>query len=289
MRKLFYLDNNPTCTIWDGMWTKRTIKQELEACYIEKTPRILFLTFLPKKGKIIDAGCGFGKWVIFLTKKGYDIIGIDNNSLALTKLKEFDTSLNIEFGDVQKLEYPDNSFDAYISMGVVEHFEEGPIKVLKEAYRILKPGGLIFLSTPTVNFIRKILIQPLLNIINRFYNLFIRIKDFFNYSKSLNLNTDKQKNNKRYYHFIEYRFTPQELQSFLEKINFKVIKTVPHDFHDSKNHHIGLGVDFPFLKKRNSVNFELNFFGRIISRILDYISPWIACASVLCVGKSLKK
>ena len=75
----------------------------------------------------------------------------------------------------------------------------------------------------------------------------------------------------------------------MKKSNFKVIETVPHDFHGSKNHSIGLGVDFPYLKVRNSVNFELNYIGKLISHILDRISPWNACASVLCVGKSLKK
>ena len=73
-----------------------------------------------------------------------------------------------------------------------------------------------------------------------------------------------------------------------KKSDFEVIKTVPHDFHDSRDHVIGIAVDFPFLKAPYSVNFKLNFIGKLISRILDSISPWIACTSVLCVGKSLK-
>ena len=108
-------------------------------------------------------------------------------------------------------------------------------------------------------------------------------KDGFNSSGK----TPRKK--KLYRHFVEYRYSIKELHSFLKLSNFKVIQTVPHDFHDSKNHAIGLGVDFPFLKEPYSINFKLNFIGRILSRILDGISPWIACASVLCVGKSLKK
>jgi len=293
MRKLFYFDNNPKCTLWDGMWSTRTIKQELEACQIETAPRILFLKYLPKKGKILDAGCGFGKWVLFLTKRGYEIIGVDNNKLAIEKLKKFDSTIRVELGDVLHLNYPDNFFDAYISMGVIEHFEDGPKSVLKEAYRILKPNGLIFVSTPTVNIIRKLFIQPFLNLINSFHQLY---KILFLSSKKGNSieiivkeSKEKEKRKQKYYHFIEYRFSSKELQSFIEKSNFKVLTTVPHDFHDSKDHAIGLGVDFPFLKTRNSVNFELNFLGKVISRILDWISPWFACASILCVGKSLKK
>jgi len=221
MRKLFYFDNNPKDTLWDNMWSKRTIKEELEACEIETAPRVMFLSGISKKGKTIDGGCGFGKWVIYLNKRGYDIIGIDNNELSIRKLKEYDNSLKVEKGDILNLNYPDNFFDAYISMGVVEHFEEGPIAALNEAYRVLKPNGLIFLSTPTVNIIRTVFFE---------------------------LDRKGRGNTKKYYHFMEYRFSIKELQNYLKQSNFKVIMTVPHDFHDSKDHAIGLAVDFPFLK-----------------------------------------
>lgn len=289
MRILFTIDNNPKCTLWDGMWSTRTIKQEFDATAIETAPRVMLLKYLNKNHKVIDAGCGFGKWVIFLAKQGYNIIGVDNNDLAIAKLKSFDNSLQIEPGNILNFKYPDNYFDAYISMGVVEHFEDGPLLALKEAYRILKPNGLIFLSTPTVNLIRKIVIQPILNLISRFYYILSRIKSFVENPRIKPHIPNKQGNNKKYIHFLEYRFTTNELQTFLRQSNFEIIETHPHDFHGSKIHHIGLGVDFPFLKAKNGVNFKLNFVGRIIARLLDSTSPWIACASVLCVARSLKK
>ena len=97
------------------------------------------------------------------------------------------------------------------------------------------------------------------------------------------------KKRKRYYHFLEYRFTIKELQTFIRNAKFEVIQTIPHDFPGSKDHAIGLAVDFPFLKDPYGYNFKLNRIGKLISRILNYISPWIACASVLCVGRSLKE
>ena len=106
---------------------------------------------------------------------------------------------------------------------------------------------------------------------------------------SLRLNCVHQGKTKKYYHFEEYRFSIKELQDFLNKSNFEVIQTVPHDFHGSNDHAIGLGVDFPFLRALYSVNFKLNPFGKLLSRILEKISPWISCASVLCVGRALKE
>ncbi len=292
MRTLYLIDNNPKCTLWDNMWSTRTVKQELEAIEMETAPRLMFLKYLDKSNKIIDAGCGFGKWVIFLNTRGYSIIGVDNSDLAIEILKSFNQSLQVETGDVLNLRYPDNYFDAYISMGVVEHFEDGPLLALQEAHRVLKPNGLIFLSTPTVNIIRKIIIQPVLNIVNRLYYLFNRIKNVLENQRETSQFKSKKSNKKikpiKYFHFVEYRFTINELQSFLKQSKFEVVETLPHDFHGSKNHAIGLGVDFPFLKARKSINFKMNFIGKVLSRLLDNISPWIACASVLCVGRTIK-
>ncbi|MFX1463602.1 MAG: class I SAM-dependent methyltransferase [Promethearchaeota archaeon] len=292
MRKLFVINNNPRYISSDRVWFNGIIEQNLSTIKIETTPRVIFLKYLNKNYKILDAGCGFGKWVIYLNQKGYDIIGIDNNELTIKKLKEFNNLLQVEIGNITKLMYPDNYFDVYISMGVIEHFEEGPTLALKEAYRVLKPNGLIIISTPTVNIVRKIFIQPILNIINRTYNIFTKVKDFFEKPKLLkktDRNKLKKKKRKKYYHFLEYRFTIKELHMFLNHSNFNVIETLPHDFFDSKDHAIGLGLDFPFLRKRYSVNFELNKIGKLISRIMEGISPWIATASILCVGRSLKE
>ena len=109
--------------------------------------------------KILDAGCGYGKWLIYLNNIGYDVIGIDNNKLAISKLKEYNRKLQVTEGNLLKLPFPTNHFDAYISMGVIEHFERGPIPALEEAYRVLKPNGFLFVSTPTINFIRKLIIK----------------------------------------------------------------------------------------------------------------------------------
>jgi SAM-dependent methyltransferase len=293
MQREFYFDNNPRCVLWDWLWSNRTIEQELEACEIESPPRELFLSYLPKEGKIVDAGCGFGKWVIYLKRQGYDVMGIDDNKLAVAKVKDFDDSLQVELGDILDIHYPDNSFNAYISMGVVEHFEDGPTLALEEAYRVLRPNGLIFVSVPTVNLIRRLVRRPLRNTINAFYTSWIILRLIWGESKR---NAIREAilyilpwKRGKYYHFLEYRYSKSELETFLRQCNFEVMRTEPHDYYGSKDHAVGLIVDFPFLKARDGANFRVNFAGKLISRLLNRISPWIACSSVLCVGKSLKK
>lgn len=269
MQKEFYFDNIPPINQFNNMWTRRTVEEELKSCDIQSPVRELLLSYLPIKGRILEAGCGLGKWVIYLKQRGYDIIGIDNNKLAVAKLKTFDESLSVELCDVLDIHYPNNYFDACISMGVIEHFESGPTLALKEAWRVLKPNGLIFVSVPTVNYIRRF--------VRRFVWSLLRT----------GINTLRKKG--IYYHFSEYRYSKSELEEFLRQSNFEIIKTVPDDFYGSKDHAVGLWMDIPFLRARDGVNFRLNSIGKLVSKCLDKASLWIACSSVFCIARSLKK
>jgi SAM-dependent methyltransferase len=307
VQKEFYFDDKPHMELWDSMWTARTIEQELQACDLEAPARDAFLAYIPREGRVIDGGCGFAKWVIYLKRLGYDIIGIDNNEFAISKLKDYDSSLQVELGDILDIRYPDSSFDAYISMGVIEHFEEGPEQALKEAHRVLKPDGLIFVLVPTVNTIRRLLRRPLRNLVNILPMSFIALRS--NWSKSKRMALFRAAGvvagvlpegiirilvriflgqKRRYYHFAEYRYSKSKLENLLKQSGFEIIETFPSDFYGSKDHAVGLVVDFPFLAARNAANFRLNPVGRVISRTLNGISPWIACSSVLCVARALK-
>jgi SAM-dependent methyltransferase len=192
-------------------------------------------------------------------------------------------------------------------MGVVEHFEGGPLPALKEAHRILKPSGLIFVSVPTVTILRKFIRRPLRVIISFLPRCFTELRD--NWGKSwrnvilVPLGTIASIMPQRivrisvrillrqkdiYYNFLEYRYSKSEVRDFLKQAGFEVIKTVPHDLYGAKGYGAGLAVDFPFLAARHAVNFKLNFLGSIISRAFNRISLWITCSSVLCVAKALK-
>ena len=111
---------------------------------------------VPINGKILEAGCGVRQVVLALRNRGYDCYGLDNAQRTIDLLRVHFPDLPFKFGDVKCLPFEDGFFDAYISLGVIEHFVEGQEDILFEAACVLRPEGKILLSVPTVNSYRSL-------------------------------------------------------------------------------------------------------------------------------------
>jgi len=113
--------------------------------------------------KILDAGCGINAWPTKLMRKKYTIEGIDGEKDAVYFCVKHYSGKYVH-GDLYKMPYEDSSFDAVTMREVIEHFIKPEVSV-KEVFRILKPGGLIILTTPNYN-------SFLLKLIEHTYNRF---------------------------------------------------------------------------------------------------------------------
>ena len=82
---------------------------------------------------------------------GYQAIGVDYAEDTVKKLNQIAPDLDIRKGDVTCLEFEDEYFDGYWSLGVIEHFWEGYERVLSEMKRVLKEGGYAFVSFPCIS------------------------------------------------------------------------------------------------------------------------------------------
>ena len=96
--------------------------------------------------RILDAGCGTGRYLPKIIQK-FDpksFVGIDCSQRMLDMARRrFGTSaLNWVQGDLQKIPFPDNSFDAIIGIWVVETMSK-PALAVKEFLRVLRPGGVV--------------------------------------------------------------------------------------------------------------------------------------------------
>jgi len=114
-----------------------------------------FSRYLPLDGPILEAGCGTGRIVCALQSRGYTVEGIDYASETIRRVRSIDPSLDVRVGDIFAVDRPDGYYAAYISLGVLEHYPEGPEAGLAEAWRILRPGGVALLMIPYLNQARK--------------------------------------------------------------------------------------------------------------------------------------
>ena len=110
-----------------------------------------YIARLPKGSRLLDGGCGLGDWVLWFTRAGYPTLGLDVSKVTIEKLRAMFPDMEFAVGDIRATGLPAQSMDAYFSWGTFEHFEEGFGPVVTEAFRVLKPGGLLFTSMPFVN------------------------------------------------------------------------------------------------------------------------------------------
>jgi 2-polyprenyl-6-hydroxyphenyl methylase / 3-demethylubiquinone-9 3-methyltransferase len=102
---------------------------------------------------VLDVGCGGGLLSHTLAEAGHRAVGIDLSSKSLQMAQMCDRTGAIRFvqGNAMELPFAEASFDAVCAMDLLEHVEE-PIRVIREASRVLRPGGLFFFHTFNRNF-----------------------------------------------------------------------------------------------------------------------------------------
>ncbi len=221
MKKVYFeesLGNNDS--FWNNNWQSSSIREVLGFCDIDPLVRILD-RYLPKEGKILEGGCGIGQYVAHYHRKGYDIEGIDYSKAAIERILNYDKTLPVKMADVRSLPYPDNFFTAYYSGGVVEHFEEGPRDVLREAARVLKPGGVLLISVPYFNPVRSL--YSISNFLTRSGN---KTKiDMDNRNLKYILTSEHKKEHSPFpgYVFHKYCYKKNELIKPLKENNFLVL------------------------------------------------------------------
>lgn len=155
--RLVYYENPADKTFWDDQWSRQInpvyYSRYENGALDELDPEVVIL--LKKGDRILEAGCGPARFVVAMQSRGYLLAeGIDYAQETIDRVKRIYPDLPITRGDVLTIQKPDNYYDGYISLGVVEHREEGPGPFLREAFRVLKPGGFAFISVPYLNPLR---------------------------------------------------------------------------------------------------------------------------------------
>jgi len=103
--------------------------------------------------RVLDAGCGSGRNLVYLLREGCEVFGIDRDAAAVAQFRKMAALLqpglpaeNFQAGLVESMPFPDNFADAVLSSAVL-HFardEQHFRAMVHELWRVLRPGGLLF-------------------------------------------------------------------------------------------------------------------------------------------------
>jgi len=103
--------------------------------------------------RILDAGCGYGRNLVYLLREGAEIFAVDANSNAVEHVRQLSKSLKTELPDhnfqvsaLERLPFPDEFVDVVICNSVL-HFAKDDahfLAMVAELWRVLRPGGLLF-------------------------------------------------------------------------------------------------------------------------------------------------
>jgi len=102
--------------------------------------------YLPaKKGRLLDVGCGDGRFLIKMRDLGWQVEGTEVDETAVETARK--NKLKVSSCQLSEKTYPENFFDVITLRSVMEHLPD-PLDVLIECQRILKDTGYLMIITP---------------------------------------------------------------------------------------------------------------------------------------------
>jgi SAM-dependent methyltransferase len=241
---------------WEDIWANANVEIELQTLKEKRANDQIgvFPAYLSKEGYILEAGSGLGAVVIALREMGFKMLGLDYAVNALRATQRYDESLELQAGDVHALPYRDNGLHGYLSFGVLEHFEHGMGPALREANRVLVPGGVLVLTIPYPNIVHKLV-----------------------HWKRRILGQDQLTDEE----FYESAYTQHDLMAELEKAGFEVLLVRP------TSHAFTLwGLGWPF--RKGDGYYETTWLADTLAPILRAILPWTFNFTTMLIAKKAR-
>ena len=190
---------------WEENWKGNNFEEALRFC--ENDPLgPLFERYARPGTAMLEGGCGQGHYVAYYSSRGVRVVGLDFAQATLAGIRALYGDLRLCAGDVGALPFRDEAFDLYYSGGVVEHFEPGAEPALREARRVLRPGGVLLISVPYLSGLRRVL-SPFRS------SLWKRVE-------GAEVDVEKVGDGR---HFFQYVYTRREFEQILATSGLRVI------------------------------------------------------------------
>ena len=96
---------------------------------------------------LLDAGCAWGYGTRFFSERAHSVAGIDFDQEAIEVAAKRYPWINFQAAPLEAIPHADQSFDVVVCLDVLEHVRDEH-KSLNELFRVLRPGGMLILTTP---------------------------------------------------------------------------------------------------------------------------------------------
>jgi glycosyltransferase involved in cell wall biosynthesis/2-polyprenyl-3-methyl-5-hydroxy-6-metoxy-1,4-benzoquinol methylase len=129
-----------------GRQTVSEIKQATAKLYLSKIRTYQALDH----GRLLEIGCGDGDFLVSAEKEGWHVTGVEYSSAASERARSRLKNGDVRCGELVQANLPAEQFDLCVISDVIEHVRS-PRDFLQEIHRVLKPGGTLFVATPSID------------------------------------------------------------------------------------------------------------------------------------------
>ena len=142
-----------------------------------------------KTNRILDVGAGCGFFMETAKKNGWDVVGTEISELCIDQCNK--KGLDIFRGDIKAINFDPEQFDVIVGLEIIEHVPD-PKGMLTEIYRLLRKGGLLYITTPNFNAINRYRLKGQYDVVNYPIHLtYFTPKTLRNTAKSIGFNPKK--------------------------------------------------------------------------------------------------
>lgn len=233
-------------------------------------------------GRILDLGCGDGRYFRLIWPQAFDVVGVDMNAEVAELGRQSGVYREVHVAAADRVPEPDASFDHVFANCSLEHMDRLDA-VLAEIFRCLKPGGSLLCSVVTDRFVEWALLPNLASMAGFESAAKALRKDFLDYHHLANplpvSEWDKS--------FSRAGLTLEWHVPILPKINSGIFLLMDNVWHVKQTAAGELGdVIFPFLSA--TANFP-SAFRKIFAGLLEMESDWQDCSGAVFLVRKPKE